>query len=99
SDRDWSSDVCSSDLAPSPISGKASPSSQGSTKGAPQCQHANQQRRTGGACPFAETAPRCPPSFDGANREQCHSENFARPVNHPVRDKSQFASRRAISAL
>src|SRR5438874_1195353 len=68
-----------------------------STEGAPRFQHANRPRRTDEAYPFAETPLRCPPSFDGANREQCRSENFAPPVNHPVRDKSQFASRRAIS--
>ncbi len=65
----------------------------------PQFRRANRQRRTNATCPFAETALRCLPAFDGANRAQCRSGNFAPAVNRPIRDKSQSASRRVTFAL
>src|SRR5438309_12119579 len=49
--------------------------------------------------PVAGTALRCLPAFDGANRAQCRSGNFAPAANHPVPDKSHSASRRVTFAL
>src|SRR5947207_12208867 len=82
----------------SPTCGKTEPPSPGSTKAAPQFPRADQQPRKDEASLFVETALRCLPSLDDADRARCRSENSAPAANHRVRGKSRFASRPAIFA-